>query len=162
MKKYSFLFLLITQLLFLTSCSVPKASSPSETSINTSYSRRGSNQGIVNAVSYIDGTYIGNGDLKDYGKEVATITIDGGKITNVVYQRLDSSGKEVLRTESSNVKIESLGKELSKNDIKSDINILVNEVVKKQSYDVSIPTSNKDLLLNWRLAVKRAVEQAKK
>lgn len=117
---------------------------------------------MVNSYFYKDGTYIGEGDLKDYGKEIATITINDGKITDVIYQRVDASGKELIRTESCNIKITDLRREILKDDIMSDIGILVNEVIKKQSYDISLPTNNKDMFLNWRLAVKRAMEQAKK
>jgi uncharacterized protein with FMN-binding domain len=149
-------------MLFLVSCSKVKSSETIINNLNKSYSRKGSNQGIVNSVSYKDGTYIGEGDLKDYGKEVATITISQGKITNALFQRLDADGNETLKRDSADVKIVSIGKEFLKDDIKSNIDLLINEVVKKQSYDISIPTSNKELLLNWKLAVKRAIEKAKK
>jgi uncharacterized protein with FMN-binding domain len=162
LKKYYFFILLLVQLFLLISCSNVKSTESDTYNPKHPYERKGSNQGMVNSVFYKDGTYMGEGDTKDYGKEVATITINGGKITDVVFQRLDASGTELFRNESSQIKIESTRRELLKDDIKSDINIMVNEVIRRQSYDISIPTSNKELLLNWRLAVKRAVEKAKK
>lgn len=160
-KPYIFLILTI-QLFLFSSCTTVKSSDLIKSNSINPYSIKGSNQGLVNSYFYKDGTYIGEGDLKDYGKEIATITINDGKITDVIYQRVDASGKELIRTESCNIKITDLRREILKDDIMSDIGILVNEVIKKQSYDISLPTNNKDMFLNWRLAVKRAMEQAKK
>lgn len=129
---------------------------------NSAHAKKGSNQGIVNSVSYKDGVYIGEGDLKPYGKEVATITISKGEITEVVFQRLDSSSKELIIKSSENVKADSSRSALLEDDINSNINYLILDVMRKQSYDISIPTKDKTLLLNWKLAVKRALEKAKR
>jgi hypothetical protein len=126
------------------------------------YARRGSNQGIVNAVSYNDGVYVGEGELKSHGKEVATITISSGRISEVVFQRLDSNGKELISRTSNNVQIDRTQKALLEDDTNLNINYLILDVMRKQSYDISIPTKDKDLLLNWKLAVKNALEKAKK
>lgn len=162
MKKLSLYILTALQIFFLSSCTTVKSSEASRSSLDNFVSRRGSNQGMVNSVFYKDGVYTGQGDSNGDGSEVATITINQGKITDVVFQRLDSTGNEVLRRNSSDVKIGSMRQEMLKGDIKSNIDLLINEVLRKQSYDIGIPTQNKELLLNWKLAVKRAMEKAQK
>jgi uncharacterized protein with FMN-binding domain len=162
MKKISLYILTALQILFLLSCTTVKSSEPTRSSLDNLVSRRGSNQGMVTSVFYNDGVYTGQGDSKGYGCEVATITINQGKITDVVFQRLDSDGNEVITRNSSDIKIDSMYQEILNGDIKSNIDLLINEVIKKQSYDIGIPTQNKELLLNWKLAVKRAMEKAQK
>ncbi len=162
MKKISLYILTALQIFFLSSCTTVKSSTPTKSSLDNLVSRRGSNQGMVTSVFYNDGVYTGQGDSKGYGSEVATITINQGRITDVVFQRLDSDGNEVLTRNSSDIKIDSMYQEILKGDIKSNIDLLINEVIKKQSYDIGIPTQNKELLLNWKLAVKRAMEKAQK
>jgi uncharacterized protein with FMN-binding domain len=162
MKKQTLYLLFFMQLFFLSSCGTTNSSEPIKSSLNNAVSRRGSNQGMVNSVFYKDGVYTGQGDSKNYGSEIATITINHGKITDVMFQRLDSNGNETIRRNSSDIKIGNMRQEILKDDIKSNIDLLVNEVLRKQTYDISIPTNNKELLLNWKLAVKRAMEQAQK
>lgn len=160
MKKYIFFISMCIQILLFISCS---SSNTAQNNIsNNLYSRKGSNQGIVNSVFYNDGVYVGEGDSKDYGNEIATITISKGKITEVVFQRVNSKGKEIISKYCNKINNGDIRRQLLTDDIKSNIDLLTNEVMKKQSYDISIPTNNKDLLLNWKLAVKRALEKAKK
>ncbi|MCM8710674.1 hypothetical protein M2651_06490 [Clostridium sp. SYSU_GA19001] len=111
---------------------------------------------------YNDGIYVGEGDSKDYGNDIATITISKGKITEVMFKRIDLKGTEIISKYCSTIDNSDTSRRLLADDIESIIDLLTNEVLKRQSYDISIPTKNKDLLLNWKLAVKRAVEKAKK
>lgn len=157
MKGIYFVILLINMLLF-NSCT--KASS--NNIINNDYTKRGSNQGIVNSVSYKDGVYTGEGNLESHGKEIATITISDGKIITVIFQRLDASGKELIIKKSSDVKVDSSKSKLLEDNINLNVDYLILDVMAKQSYDISIPTKDKALLLNWKLAVKNALEKARK
>lgn len=147
------------EMLFFTSCR-DKANYNAD--LNNVYAKKGSNQGIVNSVSYKDGIYKSEGEVQSYGNEVATITISKGNITEVIFQRIDDKGNEIIKKCCSKAESLDTRREILKDDIDSNINLLVNEVMKKQSYDISIPTKNKKLLLNWKLAVKRALEKAKR
>jgi hypothetical protein len=150
-------------ILSLQLCSCSNAKTPiTNNNPNGSRGIIGSNQGLINPQLYKDGVFVGEGDLKSHGREVATITVEKGKITEVLYQRLDSDGNEILKKCCNEVYRGNTRQRLLRDDIESNIDLLTNEVIKKQTYDVSIPTNNKELLLNWKLAVKRAMEKAKK
>ncbi|MDF2698646.1 MAG: FMN-binding domain protein [Haloplasmataceae bacterium] len=45
--------------------------------------------------TYIDGTYSGEGDKRQYGYENATVTIVSGEITEIILRRLNNDGTEV-------------------------------------------------------------------
>lgn len=161
MKKSFVPLIQLTIILIFCSCTNTKTPIVNK-SLNNVYAKKGSNQGLINSVFYNDGVYVGEGDLKDYGKEIATITISDGKITEVIYQRVDSTGKELVKKCCNKINISNTRQKILKDDIESNIDLLTNEVIKRQSYDISLPTNNKDLLLNWKLAVKRAMEKAMK
>lgn len=42
-----------------------------------------------------NGTYTGQGNKTASGNEIATVTISGGKITNITLRRVDANGKEI-------------------------------------------------------------------
>lgn len=159
MKKAYIFLLIFFQISFFTAC---KDNTNYNVNLDNVYAKKGSNQGIVNSVSYKDGTYEAKGDLQSYGNEIAVITISKGNITEVVFQRVDIKGNEIIKKTCSKAEVFDTRKQILSDDIASNIHLLTNEVMKKQSYDISIPTKNKVLLLNWKLAVKRALEKAKR
>lgn len=156
MKKFFITILICMQLFLLVNCQ------GSSLNNSSAYAKKGSNQGIVNAVFYKDGVYTGEGDVKSYGNDAASITITKGRISEVTYKRLDTSGNELLSSCCTKISLGNTRQKLLIDDIESNVELLTNEVMKRQSYDISIPTKNKELLLNWKLAVKRAIEKAKK
>jgi uncharacterized protein with FMN-binding domain len=158
MKRFILLTSILCILLLFPSCETP----PINKTFNNANAKRGSNQGLVNPVFYNDGTYYGEGNLKNYGKEAAAITISNGQITEVTFKRLDISGNVLLNKNSRDLQTGDTRRQFLKEDIYTNVDLLIADVIKKQSYDISIPTKDKELLLNWKLAVKRALEQAKK
>ncbi|MCR4434633.1 MAG: FMN-binding protein [Clostridiales bacterium] len=109
-------------------------------------------------VSYKDGTYTGAADPWQYGSEDATVTILDGKIKSISLRRLDTSGKEVNYDEYAGQTKD--GKTYP--NLKKFRQDMADRMVAKQTYEVDTISGATTSTTNWKLAVKRALEKAKR
>lgn len=126
------------------------SSMPNNSKVNTSTANNmGTQQGMVNS-NYKNGTYTGYGNKTSYGNQCATVTLSGGRITSISLATVDKNGKNM----NDNTINKSAG--IIKND-------LVTAMLQSQTYNVSTTTSGGDnIAQNWKLAVQRALTEAKK
>lgn len=99
-----------------------------------------------------DGTYKASGDKWDFGSEEATVVIKDNKIEAVTLNRIDTEGKEIDYKAYN---------EMGGPDLETARNELSNDVLNKQSYEVDTLTGATMSTTNWKVAVQRALEQAK-
>jgi len=138
-KKRLFVCLLLILAIILVGC----------TTNENENNKKVANDGTV----YEDGTYNAEGDPWEYGIESATVVIKDGKIESIELKRLDTEGNEINYEELQ----ANGGPEL----LQSKEN-MANKMNEKQSSmvdNISGATVSAD---NWKLAVKRALEQASK
>lgn len=90
MKKVA--SLVISALLICTSAGCYNKSTADNSNVN-----KGTAQGIENSAhgNYRDGIFTGVGDSNSTGNQTATITIRGGRITNVSLGNIDSQGRPI-------------------------------------------------------------------
>ncbi|ADL69724.1 FMN-binding protein [Thermoanaerobacterium thermosaccharolyticum] len=110
--------------------------------------------------SYKDGTYTGAGPKWSKGSENATVVIKGGKITSITLRRLDNSGKEINYDKWTGKKDPQTGKVYP--NLKKFRVDMANEMIKKQTYNVDTIAGATETTTNWKIAVKNALEKAKK
>ncbi|MDI3312481.1 MAG: FMN-binding protein [Thermoanaerobacterium sp.] len=111
-------------------------------------------------VSYKDGTYTGAGPKWSEGSEDATVVIKNGKITSITLRRLDKSGKEINYDKWTGQKDPKTGKVYP--NLKKFRVDMANEMIKKQTYNVDTIAGATETTTNWKIAVKNALEKAKK
>ncbi|MDN5317577.1 MAG: hypothetical protein PWR08_1702 [Thermoanaerobacterium sp.] len=111
-------------------------------------------------VSYKDGTYTGAGPKWSEGSEDATVVIKNGKITSITLRRLDKNGKEINYDKWTGKKDPQTGK-VYPNLKKFRVDV-ANEMIKKQTYNVDTIAGATETTTNWKIAVKNALEKAKK
>lgn len=116
----------------------------------------GENQPIT--TTYKDGTYLGEGDPWQYGKEDASIIIKDGKMNEIKLRRLDTSGKEVNYEEWTGKEIQ--GKKYP--NLKQYRVDMANRMIAAQSPEVDTISGATVSTANWKLAVRRALEKAAK
>ncbi|GMG95180.1 FMN-binding protein [Tepidimicrobium xylanilyticum] len=104
-------------------------------------------------VTYKDGTYIGQGEKREFGYEEAEVTIEGGQITNIVLKRMTPEGEEVDYDEW-------IGED-GRPNLKQFRVDMAEEMIEKQSYDVDAIATATETSNGWKDAVKNALEQAK-
>ncbi|WP_105615221.1 FMN-binding protein [Vallitalea okinawensis] len=106
--------------------------------------------------TYTDGSYTSMGDPWDYGSEDATVEIKDGKMTNITLRRFDLEGNEVdydmWTGEEKDGKVYP--------NLKQYREDLANEMIAKQTYEVDSIAGATVSSENWKLAVKRALEEA--
>lgn len=113
--------------------------------------------GPVVTTTYRDGTYTGTGDRWEKGYENATITIKDGKITNITLRRLQPDGKEVDYNQWTGKTIN--GKTYP--NLKDYRVEMAKRMIDKQSPDVDTISGATTTTNNWKVAVRRALDQAK-
>ncbi|MDK2805475.1 FMN-binding protein [Thermoanaerobacterium thermosaccharolyticum] len=111
-------------------------------------------------VSYKDGTYTGAGPKWSEGSEDATVVIKNGKITSITLRRLDKNGKEINYDKWTGKKDPQTGKVYP--NLKKFRVDMANEMIKKQTYNVDTIAGATETTTNWKIAVKNALEKAKK
>lgn len=104
-------------------------------------------------VSYKDGTYTGQSEKREFGYEEAEVTIEGGKITNIVLKRMTPDGEEVDYDEWTG--------EDDRPNLKQFRIDMAEEMLEKQSYDVDVISTATETSQGWKEAVKNALDQAK-
>ena len=104
-------------------------------------------------VTYKDGTYIGQGEKREFGYEEAEVTIEGGQITNIVLKRMTPEGEEVDYDEW-------IGED-GRPNLKQFRVDMAEEMIEKQSYDVDAIATATETSNGWKDAVKNTLEQAK-
>ncbi|MCF6464388.1 FMN-binding protein [Clostridium sp. Cult2] len=103
--------------------------------------------------TYKDGTYVGQSEKREFGYEEAEVTIEGGKITNIVLKRMTPEGEEVDYDEWTG--------EGDRPNLKQFRIDLAEEMIEKQSYEVDAIATATETSEGWKEAVKNALEQAK-
>lgn len=111
----------------------------------------GDNQG--GDTTYKDGTYYGEGEHREHGYEAAEVTIEGGKITNIVLKRMTADGEEVNYDEWTG--------EGDRPNLKQFKEDMAKEMIEKQTYDVDAIATATQTSEGWKQAVKNALDQAK-
>lgn len=104
-------------------------------------------------VVYNDGTYYGEGEHREYGYETAEVTIEDGKITNIVLRRMTADGEEVNYEEWTG--------EDDKPNLKDIREELAQEMIDKQTYEVDAIATATESCEGWKDAVREALEDAK-
>lgn len=104
-----------------------------------------------------DGTYKAKGDRWQFGNENATIVISKGKITDVTLRKFTPEEQEVNYDEWTGQEVN--GK--VRPNLKKYKEDLANAIIEKQSADINDIAGATVSSKNWRLAVKRALEQAR-
>ncbi|MBM7685404.1 MAG: hypothetical protein PWP07_1345 [Epulopiscium sp.] len=103
-----------------------------------------------------DGEYTAQGEKREQGSEEATVVIDGGKITAITLRRLDAQGNEVNYDNWTGE--EKDGKTYP--NLKQYRIDMANRMIEAQTYDVDTIAGATQSCESWKLAVKRALEQA--
>lgn len=107
--------------------------------------------------SYKDGKYTAQGDKWDYGYEEAYVTVKDNEIKEIILKRLDNKGEEVDYEKWTGKNID--GKIWP--NLKQYRVDLANKMIEKQSYEVDSISGATITCDNWKLAVKRALKDAK-
>ncbi|CAH2214469.1 FMN-binding protein [Tepidibacter aestuarii] len=107
--------------------------------------------------TYKNGVYEANGDKWEYGSEQAIVTIEDDKIKNIDLKRLDASGEEVDYDMWTGQEVE--GKVFP--NLKEYRISMKDEMIEKQTYDVDSIAGATVTTDNWKIAVQRALEEAK-
>ena len=104
-------------------------------------------------VTYKDGTYIGQSEKREFGYEEAEVTIEGGKISDIVLKRMTPEGEEVDYDEWTG--------EGDKPNLKQFKEDVAKDMLEKQSYEVDTIATATETVNGWKQAVESALEQAK-
>ncbi len=107
---------------------------------------------------YKNGTYEGKGDPWEYGSEDATVVIKDGKMEEITLRRLDKEGNEVNYDDWAGQEVE--GKTYP--DLKQYRKDVAKKMIEKQTYEVDTISGATVSTGNWKIAVKRALEEASK
>ncbi|SFD47508.1 hypothetical protein [Clostridium uliginosum] len=107
---------------------------------------------------YKDGIYIGTGDTYLNGSDDATITIDEGKIVDLTLRHLDKNKTEVNYKEWSGEEVNGI----TNPNLRKYRGDFIKKVLEQQNSEINIIDEIPEISTNWRLAVNRALEKAKK
>lgn len=114
-----------------------------------------------NTASYKDGIYTSRGEPWKYGYEDATVIISGNKITNVILRRFDTLGKEVNYDQWTGQEMNEVRGE-RKTNLKQARKEIAKRMVNQQTFEVDTISGATISSINWKLATKRALDQAAK
>ncbi|GAA0724763.1 FMN-binding protein [Clostridium malenominatum] len=106
---------------------------------------------------YKDGTYTVKGEPWQFGQEEAVVIIKNDKITDINLKRLDKEGKELNYDDWTGQ--EKNGKIYP--NLKQYRLDMAKKMIDKQSYDVDTISGATVSSKNWKLAVQKALDQAK-
>lgn len=104
-------------------------------------------------VTYKDGTYYGESEHREHGYEAAEVTIEDGKIANIVLKRMTADGEEVNYDEWTG--------EDNRPNLKQIREDLAQDMVDKQTYEVDAIATATQSCEGWKDAVKSALEDAR-
>lgn len=107
--------------------------------------------------TYRDGIYEASGDKWEYGSEKASITIENDKIKNIDLKRIDANGKEVDYDMWAGQEVDGMVFP----NLKEYRISMKDEMIEKQTYDVDSITGATVTTDNWKIAVQRALKEAK-
>lgn len=113
-------------------------------------------KGKSGEATYKDGTYVGESEKREFGYEVAEVTIKDDKIEDIVLKRLTPDGEEVDYEEWTG---EGSDEKPNLKQFRKDV---AKEMLEKQSYEVDNISTATQTVEGWKQAVKKALEQAKK
>lgn len=99
MKKTSYIISIIILTSTISACSNPNRTI-GENGVNPNTTNN-INQG-TNNTGYRDGTFTGESNKTTNGRQIANVTVSGGKISNISLKTVDNNGKDVGTTLSSN------------------------------------------------------------
>ncbi len=175
MKKYIGVFLLCVSIVFFSGCRTTPPATPNTgtegqtdggtTDKGTTTTPETTPPGTTTTPEtttptsgmYKDGTYTQKGDEWEHGNEDATVVIADGKMKEVTLRRLDKEGKEVDYEQWT-------GKEINGKvypNLKKYREDLAKAMVDQQTYDVDTIAGATVSSDNWKLAAKRALQEAK-
>jgi len=104
-------------------------------------------------VTYKDGTYTGESEKREFGYEAAEVTIEDGKIADIVLKRMTPEGEEVDYDEWTG--------EDDKPNLKQFKEDMAEKMVSNQTYDVDAIATATETSEGWKDAVKDALDKAK-
>ncbi|GAA0078927.1 hypothetical protein UT300005_33060 [Clostridium sp. CTA-5] len=107
---------------------------------------------------YNDGIFIGKGDNYSYGYDDATISIDEGKMVDLTLRHFDQSGKEINYEDWTGKEVNGI----TNPNLQKYRGDIIQEVLERQSGEVDIIQEIPEISSNWKLAINRALEKAKK
>ncbi|WP_040214283.1 FMN-binding protein [Clostridium polynesiense] len=116
------------------------------------------NQGTTTSGNYKDGTYTGKGDPWEFGSEEAVVEVKNGKIASINLKRLDKNGTEVNYEDWKGQEVN--GKVYP--NLKQYRIDMANKMIEKQSSEADTISGATVSTKNWKVAVDRALQQAKK
>lgn len=119
------------------------------TACGSSNSDDGANDDII----YKDGTYVGESEKREFGYEAAEVTIEDGKISDIVLKRMTPEGEEVNYDEWTG--------EDDKPNLKQFKEDVAEDMLSKQTYEVDTIATATETVEGWKEAVKEALDQAK-
>lgn len=162
MKKILSFLLILLLIVSMAACAPAEDEDPDNGNVDDDTGTPGNGDDTgddeVEEGQYKDGTYEALGDKWDYGQESATIVIANGEITEVTLKRLTTEGQEVDYEMWKGEEIE--GKLYPNlNQYRED---MANAMIEAQSWDVDTISGATVSTENWRIAAKRALEEAKK
>lgn len=132
---------------------------------------------------YADGVYTGEGNRGAYGNERATVTIRGGRITDISLTRVDAQGRSLSTgtgtgmtggttgttgttgRPAGGVTGGTAGPAASLDTLRNTLRTMMINI---QTYNVTVPTTatmtstDRQIAENWKLAVRRALDQARR
>jgi major membrane immunogen (membrane-anchored lipoprotein) len=126
------------------------------TGIGTQYGAQGAGYGTAAGAMFRDGTFEGEGNHN--GR--ATVTVRNGRITNIVLRRIAANGTLVDDDNLNAGQNRTGGATANIGQSKSDI---VNAMLRAQSPEVvTSTTGDTQLVDDWKLAVRRALDRARR
>ena len=159
MLKHSLLLGII--FVFLSGCAAQNSEIPDIQSSNPPPAAEPAAYGGNTTVSYKDGIYTSRGEPWKYGYEDATVVISGNKITNVILRRFDNLGKEVNYDQWTGREMNEVTGE-RKTNLKQTRKEIGKRMVDQQTFEVDTISGATISSINWKLAAKRALDQASK
>lgn len=154
MKKY-FSFIIIIVIIFsFVGCANNKDTTEQPGANDTTNNGERDNGDIIANLN--DGEYTSQGDKREHGSEEATVVIDDGKISDITLRRLDEKGNEVNYDDWTGE--EKDGKAYP--NLKQYRIDMANRMLEEQTYEVDTISGATESTEAWKLAVKRALEQA--
>lgn len=106
---------------------------------------------------YRDGTYTAKADPWQFGQEEATVMIKDDKILDISLRKLDKSGKEINYDDWAG----QIKDSMIYPNIKQYRVSMAKNMIKRQTYDVDTISGATMSSNNWRIAVQRALDEAK-